>query len=432
MAQGGTSSTGGRRGGRDWRELAISIGSTIGIYGLGLITGPIVFRGLGADGRGELQAVLIAHQLLVFVLGLGLPEASAYYSNRFRPGALLGSSARVTAVVAVPALIAAWFLAPVWLGGYSSATVITTRVAVVLVPMGLLHLHLTEILRGRTAAGRFQLHRGLPTIARAVLIIGIWALGWLDLTTALLATIGGLAIGYGASIRELAVTDLRVRRPLAHDTATSRLLVSYGMRRWAAILSNTILVRFDQFVIVPLLDETNFGLYVVAVTVAGILRPMAIGVGQAVLPQVRRSADAPLAVFTRSLGVTLGLLGTGAIGLALTAGFLVPLVYGEEARPALTALLILLPGEVFAGLATVLGSFLSAHGMPGRPSAAKGWAAAGTVAALPMAVSSYGIEGAALVTSASYAVEFVLLTIFARPLVRRLWNEEAAGSESVS
>jgi O-antigen/teichoic acid export membrane protein len=93
-----------------------------------------------------------------------------------------------------------------------------------------------------------------------------------------------------------------------------------------------------------------------------------------------------------------------ALALGLTAHWFIPLVFGEDFRPAVEPFVILLPGTVALTLWYVLGLYIIAalH----RPTLSTKIQGAALLASLPLywaAVSAWGMTGAAIVSSAIYA-----------------------------
>src|SRR5919109_1377412 len=60
--------------------ITSTIVSTAIILGCGLVTGLIAARSLGPSGRGELAAITVWANVLLYAGTLGLPEAVAYFA----------------------------------------------------------------------------------------------------------------------------------------------------------------------------------------------------------------------------------------------------------------------------------------------------------------------------------------------------------------
>ncbi len=99
-------------------------------------------------------------------------------------------------------------------------------------------------------------------------------------------------------------------------------------------------------------------------------------------------------------------------GLLLFSSFLIPLFYGEIFIPSVTAVQILAAGTFFCSQSQVFGHFLGARN--------KNWVntlvyilAFTCVAVMgPLLIPIYGIEGAAIASSASYLLMFIVFCVF--------------------
>jgi O-antigen/teichoic acid export membrane protein len=108
--------------------------------------------------------------------------------------------------------------------------------------------------------------------------------------------------------------------------------------------------------------------------------------------------------------------------LALLAGPLLGLVYGDDFRNASESLLLLLPGAVLFAGSSILGAGVYAAGRPFTATACQVAGMVVTVAGLFAFLSVGGIIAAALVSTASYATVFVALLIAYQRVTGRPWR----------
>jgi O-antigen/teichoic acid export membrane protein len=106
------------------------------------------------------------------------------------------------------------------------------------------------------------------------------------------------------------------------------------------------------------------------------------------------------------------LAGLGLLAVAPTA---IPLVYGGKFVPSVTVFLILLPSGLFYTIHKVLGSSLSAHGMPQATLFAGLASLPLTVGLNVLLIPRWEITGAAIASDIAYAVNAaVILALFVR------------------
>jgi O-antigen/teichoic acid export membrane protein len=169
---------------------------------------------------------------------------------------------------------------------------------------------------------------------------------------------------------------------------------------------------------VRLVAPAELGLYAIAATGAMLIAPLAQGVGFSLFPYLRREPDALRRRERTQAALAWVWRGSvlGSLAIAALAPIGLPLLMGEEFGAAVSSFLLLLPGQVCWNVAQVHKVVLEAGGRPGAASASLAAAAVFTVAAVPPAVRVAGIEGAAVVTSASQVLFLATVAWQARRL----------------
>lgn len=387
-------------------DTMITAGAGLGIHALALITGPLLARALDTDGRGDLAAVLVPTQVLGFILLMGVPHASAYYATRHDARTMVTNAWILALTVSAPiALIVGW-LAPHYLDGHDPVTVPWFRAFLVTTVLFLPVSTCLDILRARGETTRYNLLRSMPVAFNAAGLIACAVLGVLDLPTALLVSF--VTLSAGSFLVLLLANGVPRRRA---NALLLRAQIRYGFRAAGGTLSQMVLSRFDQFLMVAIVEPASLGLYAVAATGASISSPIGQGIALALFSHVRDETDdvaddrtdrAVLWAFSASILV--------AAGIAVVAPFGVPLLFGAAFAGSVAPMLLLLPGQVALDVANVYTSRLEADGRPGIASIGLAAGALVTVVGIPVVVPEFGIRGAAIVTSISY---FVYLSVVA-------------------
>jgi O-antigen/teichoic acid export membrane protein len=194
-------------------------------------------------------------------------------------------------------------------------------------------------------------------------------------------------------------------------------ITSYGLRTYVGGLVNYAVLRIDPFILNAYTSTTQVGQYTIAVTLTEKLWLVDSSVGHATMPEVvsRERDDAARVVAAANRNV---ILITVVVGLALfaLAPLVIGLLYGEDYLPAVTPLRILMPGVIaYASGRTLLQYHQGQLARPGIASAVLGVAAIVGVGLYLLLIPEYGMAGAALASSITYTLVFVVaLTLFHR------------------
>ena len=385
------------------RDTAVTTLVGLATYGLSVLTGPLLARSLGSAGRGTYAAVFTPTQLLGWLLMLGIPAASAYYARTDNRRQLDNGAWLLAGLVGIPACALLWPLVPLLLYRHPPASVFWFRLFLVLALFVLPTQNAIDYVRAQGQNIRFNVYRSLSVVGTAIGVVGLFVGGGLNLANALFAT----WLATAASMVIVVVAERAYPRlsRACFERRLFRLQLHYGARVFVGSLSNLVLARFDQFLMVTIVAPAQLGLYAIAVTAAGLSTPIAQGVSYALFPHLRNETDLQARNRRMWQAVRWVLLGSTALG-AVLAGlgpWAIPALMGEEFRDSLPAFFVLLPGQLFWNLGLVFKTRLEADNRPGAGSSALALAAAITVVGVPVAVPLGGIVGAAGVTTISQA-----------------------------
>ncbi len=382
------------------------------ILGTSLLTGPLVSRRLGADGRGSLAAVVVPVQLIGWTLLLGVPYGSAMLLRHNDRQALVDGAWRVAAVIAVPACVALFFLAAPLLDGHPSTTVQWFRLGLVGVVLALpasTALHLRMIVAG--GSWKYSLARSLYIAGYAVAIVALAITDRLTLRTALASWIGSYIL---ANLVLLSFFRGLPRAWAPWSVAARQLAV--GRSQAAIALATTTLGRLDQLFLSVLATSSELGTYAVAATAVQFSLPVAKGIADVVMPDAFASGRE--SVTPRSIALVAAVsAGIGVLSAAL-APWLLPAVFGDPFAASVRLLWLMIPGQVCFNIAWVISAHRLGAGRPGRAARAIVTAAAVYVLLLGPIIGWFGPEGAAALTSTCQAM-FLVGTLVRSP---RSWT----------
>jgi len=389
-----------------------------------LATGVIQARALGTDGRGSIALVVSWAFMWQFLINLGFREGLVFVhstdARRAREVLKLGLLSSV-AMGCLGFLLAQLTVGP----GYraqEAELVNIARVGMLLIPIVLFHETMTSLAAASQRFVFFGLSRFAQPAMFAIGLIMLSLTGRLTVSTALV-TIGATYFLAAALIwvvlrqavrHEADVLDLTEPTSLPPTLgAVAGVAGRFGLRTFGYSLGGVANARLDLMLMSAVLLPSDAGIYVVAVSVASIVVGLFMPLRHVVFAAAARRglADGAETVATVTR-ITAALATMVALALGLAAPMLITLVYGEDFRESATVVRLLLPGLVLWTASGIVAGGLNARDLPGKASFAQIIGLIVTVFGLLIALRPFGINGAALVSTASYTTVFVLATLF--------------------
>ncbi len=398
--------------------------TSIAVGCLGALTGVLVARLLGPSSRGELAAVVSWSGFALGIATLGVDDALTYHGPAFlrRPGFPARALATWSACVAVGAgLVAALVVIalPVPLDARASIAIAVGLGGAALVMQNCL----TGLLVG---LGNYPAWHRARLLGPAVYALGTAALFLADEDSLQLVVVM-VCLSWSAPLIPASVAARRLvaQTPQVNGSGPGstrrerRALFRYGVRAQTAKLSTQANMRLDQVLLVFFVSTSKLGLYAVAATLAT-LTPNLLYQAHARLTfgRLRRISETrPLEradarrTAVRALALILAVQGV----IALTAPFVVPLLFGDGFRDAGPIASALALATVPFAVSRMLQSWSMAAGEVARVARIE-VLAVGLQLALILALCSgpLGVWGAVLASAVSYSVSMVLQARLAR------------------
>ena len=411
-------------------QFSLQVAGTLGVRLLmtanSVIAGVIVARWLGAEGLGQLAVINVAVATVVQLASLGLPSANTYFiaqdNRRLRAVAinsivfaLLGGCLLAGALTLLASARPDWFasISPTLIG-----------VAAVSIPFQLITLIGLNVF---LAVGQVEKFNLLDLTAQAfVLLNALVALVILNsglstlvsLNTATAALVGLVIIGLIWSY-SYKMKDALPWRP---DRKLFARMLRYGIKFHISILAGALIVRADLLVVNHYRGPSEAGVYSVASQVALMLMLLPGVIGTLLFPRVAAEQDARGATtcrVSRHAAFVMFFVCLAAIPLSL----ILPLLYGPAFSEAPAQLLILLPGVFLIGLESVLVQHANAMGLP--RTIPLFWMATllTNIILVFVLVPRYGAFGAAMASTISYALIFLLVVAHFHSTTGRTFSE---------
>lgn len=382
-----------------------------GIVALGLVNSILLSRWLGPTGRGEVAAAMLWPMLLVYLSSLGLIASTLYFaaspSSKLQP---IFTNAMVLAVIqSTVALIIGYVALPYLLHSQTAAVVNAGRLYLLVIPLSLSTQYGISILQGRMHMRAFN---WLRTILPFGYLAGTLALVTIGRLVLLNIVILHLCLSVVVWIATFAfLLRLGMRPSFQIETDLGKQMLKYGAKVQVGNVSGLANQSLDQVLMAAWLPPVYLGLYVVAVSSAGVCQMFSQAVQMVSTPSITRcespaeSAAVLESVFRRYW--VFSLLITLAIAAVLPLA--IPIVFGSNFKAAIWPAEILLLGAFLIGAKEVLAGGAQALGNPWLGSKAHLGALIVTIGLLYVLLPSMGITGAAIATSAAYGTQLLIV-----------------------
>jgi len=361
-----------------WARLSGPSGRTLGtslaIQGLLIVTGVVAARTLGVTGRGDFALLWVGPMAIVLIGGIGLPKATAFFAARAKTPreerAVIESALKATLPLAV-IFTALYLIAVEILTASGNSIREPAFVSALLVPLLLTQGLGVNALQGMQQFNWFNLCRLLPLLTYAPLAALSWIFGFANLLSL-------ISLFVGSYILATTVTWVSVRRLLPAGTpATAHFpvtqLLSFGLR---GMLSNRNMaehLRLDQLAVGLLNDARGLGLYASAASFANLPRFIAQSIGAVAFPRIAAARNGASERKLTRRALRIGVAGIALVVIVIEAAlpFLIELFFGSDFLPAVPIGRVLLIGAGILAVKLLVTDILLGLGHPGYGSVAE-------------------------------------------------------------
>jgi len=391
-----------------WQSIVETYATRILLIAIGLATTVVVSRTLGPSGRG-LFAVAAAIGAIGIQFGnFGLHASNTYYvaKNRELLPVLIGNTLIVSLGIGGIAALLGCCLAAMWpkLAPLHGTLLL---LALASIPFGLAYLLLQNLLLG---IEQVRVYNGVELANKALALILV---GLVILSRRLTAE-----LMFAATLVALLISLLwvlwKLRAALRRLTLSITVFKQHaglGIKAYLIAFFGFLVLRIDLVMVKYLLNAQAAGYYSISETMAENILTLPVVVGTILFPRLSAMAhkEEKLQLTKKIVFVTAALLLPVIVLASLLAKPVVQLVFGKSFLPAVTPFVWLMPGSFLLGIEIVIVQYLNSLGFP--KIIAYFWllATAFNVGLNFWAIPTYGITGAAMVSTVSYALIFVLV-----------------------
>jgi O-antigen/teichoic acid export membrane protein len=322
-----------------------------------------------------------------------------------KPATVLNNAFMMGLVLSAATLPIGYVVMPWLLKSQPSAVIRASQLYLLVIPLSLLTQFGLGVLQGRL---RMVELNWLRTIIPAGYLLGTLSLLWIGRLSIINIVLLHLSLNVVALIATLvALARNGIYAGLAADFGLAKRMLRYGLKAHVGQVSGLANLNLDQALIAAWLAPSYLGLYVVAVSSAGLLQMLAGSVQTVSMPSIAGKAspaeshDLLRLVFRRYWLVSILIM----LVIAAALPTIVPLIFGGRFRPAVWPAEILLLASLFKGAEQVLGGGAGALGNPWLSSKANLTALVITGGLLYALLPTLGIMGAAIASAAAYLAE---------------------------
>ena len=363
----------------------------VGVQLLTFLSGPLVARMLGPEGRGLMVMVVVVASLFSSLGVGGLPAAASHAvgaSGGAARDALRGLLPLWVAGMAVPAILAAGLTAV--LVRHEEQWLLLTALGLVVCYLQTLNYIVLAMLQGEGAVQRVNAQRVIG-IGSYVAVIVVLFLGapTEHAPTIILTYAGSLAGG-------VVLGWFMLRRPTRDpDVAVSRQDVHLFARRgWTSGLKPLDSLGLDQLLVGFVLGQTALGIYAVSVSVTSLPIVALSGVALALLPRLSSlPPEASIGVMRRWVLAAGGLAVGMVLAIQLVLDPAIRIFFGDEFVPAIGVGRLLAVAWGFLALRRVLTAAAQAQGKVAAASLAEAASTVLLVVGAYAAMQAYGLDG---------------------------------------
>ncbi len=381
------------------RNAVESLLARVGAMGVSVLTGILIAKALGPDGKGTYSAVQLSVASIVSFTG-GAGTAVTYLLTKCRK--TIDDVLPVMGLILAAVTLVAWALLAVW--GIRHGAPAVALVGALVLPAS---IALSWQQAYYTAAGVLRSYN-LQQIAMnfAVLTAISVALFAFHANVFVLLIAWGACMYAAAAYFTIDMLRSRTRRRTATIRTNLTEFVRFGAQSGINVFLGLLNYRVDSLILVALAGTASLGIYSVAVSIGELLFLLSRSMTMAITRDIgtRDLKDAARMTAT-SIRISTAMTVAAAFVVGVVGPPLIALVYGPAFASSATPLRILLPGIVlFASSGTFVSFFLF---QLGRPSIVTWWNAAMIAvqaSACVLLVPRLGMSGAAAASSVTYLV----------------------------
>jgi len=340
------------------KNVFIIFVSNIFILLIRLITGVIIARSLGPSLVGKFFLLNVVALTLVKILGMGInisnSTLAAKDKNKF--GALNTYSLFIAFGLGVVI-----FLIYLLLQGVLQNTVLVgvdpflVTLVILGIPFTLYSSYWSSLMLGLNRIVLINVFQIISNIISMIVYLFILLVLKLGLRELIITTLVIIALN---AIILLLFSILKDKFRITFDNSVLKEMINLGFKSHLGNIAHFIFLRFDYFIINPLIGPASLGYYGIATNWAERVWMAIRPVYTAALPRIVSSTKEESAkIVAKLMRVLIFVMTILSVLFAFTAPYFINFLYGKEFLPAVVPMIILLVGVVLFGSSWFMGLF---------------------------------------------------------------------------
>jgi O-antigen/teichoic acid export membrane protein len=397
------------------RNASITLATRAALILIGLVTSVIMARALGPAGRGLFSLAVVVSGMVFNATNLGVGAASGYYLGRKKTpvAELAGNLLSLSVAIGAAALAVSLAFSSVLVSRFlPSVPLWAVVVALFTVPFSGLLCNFQMLFRAKNDFRNFNVVEILQPGSYFVFFVLCLVFVPTHLFGASIAVflVSNIIAGLGAVLLMRRCVQFGFR----WDPAIVKGTLRFGVQQNVASFLDVLNYRFDMLLVNYFLDPAYVGFYSISLVIPEKLWNIPNVLSSVLHPRVANAgnendANRETAQVSR---ITVLIIGMACIAILLLGRLLIRLLYSDRFLPAVTPMVILLPGILMISVAKVLTSALVARGYPRANLWAGLVAVASNVACNVVLIPRMQISGAALASTVSYTLYAVVIVSY--------------------
>jgi O-antigen/teichoic acid export membrane protein len=381
-----------------------------------LVTMIIIARYLGPKGQGSYSLIILLPKILVTFLNLGIGPSSVYYIGKkeIDLNSLFKTNIVSSLVLSAAAYLIGLFVVLFFSDQlFSSISPMILLAILLILPILFMNQLLQVIFQGKEDFKSFNaillIGQGTTLVLVAILLILLHG--------GLIETLLSFAVGQTVTLitiifllkRKLSVTFKNGE--FSHIFLKKSLI--YGIKTHMSNILAFVNYRADLFMISFFLNPAAVGIYVVAVNIAERLWIFSKSISSVLFPRISsltkdEEKNRITSIISRNV---LAISVVGGIIFYFSSDLIIQLLFGDAYQDSTFALKLLLPGIVVGSMSRILSNDIAGRGRPEINMYTSIFTVTTNIVLNIVFIPLYGINGAALATSITYGLNWIIKII---------------------